>query len=253
MEKVDQSGSEVKAAHAAFVEAQKAFAPLHRESENPFFKSKYADLESVLAAVLPALHANSFALIQRCAPCDSGVIIETAFLHANGATIFGGTLHVPALKEDPQAYGSAITYARRYGLMAACGIAPEDDDGESARKATSPAATPPRPSAPAPSRPTAPAPASAQRLITLPQAKRLKALALGKAAELFGSELDDDMKARVFHAVGHCIKERGYPKAEAVPSSDYDATVAACLEAVTRDIAGPGGDLDDDPIPTREE
>jgi hypothetical protein len=56
------------------------------------------------------------------------------FLHESGQTIRSGKLHVPAAKQDPQGYGSALTYARRYSLMAACGIAPEDDDGNAASR-----------------------------------------------------------------------------------------------------------------------
>jgi hypothetical protein len=55
-------------------------------------------------------------------------------MHESGETIRGGKLHVPASKQDPQGYGSALTYARRYSVMAACGIAAEDDDGNAATK-----------------------------------------------------------------------------------------------------------------------
>jgi len=58
--------------------------------------------------------------------------VTTVFLHESGETWESGPLHVPAAKQDPQGYGSALTYARRYSLMAACGIAPEDDDGNAA-------------------------------------------------------------------------------------------------------------------------
>ena len=60
---------------------------------------------------------------------ETGVTAETVFLHESGQMLECGKLHVPASKQDPQGYGSALTYARRYSLMAACGIAPEDDDG----------------------------------------------------------------------------------------------------------------------------
>jgi len=64
------------------------------------------------------------------------VTVETVFIHESGESIECGKLHVPAAKQDPQGYGSALTYARRYSLMAACGIAPEDDDGNSASRRT---------------------------------------------------------------------------------------------------------------------
>ena len=123
-------------AAAAFVAAQKAFAPATKSSTNPHFKSKYADLAACVEAVLDALNAQDLALMQICHESASGVLVETIFLHASGESISGGKLHVPSAKNDPQGYGSALTYARRYSLMAACGIAPEDDDGNAASKTT---------------------------------------------------------------------------------------------------------------------
>jgi hypothetical protein len=121
---------------AAFVKAQRGFAPALKEKNNPAFKgSKYADLGACIDAVIESLHANGIALIQRTLPDDSGVTVTTVFLHESGEQFDGGALHVPAAKNDPQGYGSALTYARRYSLMAACGIAPEDDDGNAATKA----------------------------------------------------------------------------------------------------------------------
>ena len=118
---------------AAFVKAQTGFGPALKTSNNPFFKSKYADLSVVVEAIIDALHSNGIALLQNCHESDSGVIVETIFLHESGEQISCGKLHVPAAKNDPQGYGSALTYARRYSLMAACGIAPEDDDGNAAK------------------------------------------------------------------------------------------------------------------------
>ena len=118
----------------ALVKAQKEFAPALKDSNNPFFKTKYADLSTCVKAVIDALNNNGIALIQKCHPCDDGVSVETIFMHESGELLDCGVLHVPAAKNDPQGYGSALTYARRYSLMAACGIAPEDDDGNAASK-----------------------------------------------------------------------------------------------------------------------
>lgn len=134
---------------AAFVKAKRAFGPALKDRTNPAFKSKYADLGACLDAVDEALLANGIALIQETFEDATGVMVETVFLHESGETLRGGKFHVPASKQDPQGYGSALTYARRYSLQAACGIAPEDDDGNAASKpkpaaqqkpATSPAA-----------------------------------------------------------------------------------------------------------------
>lgn len=118
----------------ALVKAQRDFAPALKQSTNPHFRSRYADLAACVEAVIDALNANGIALIQRTHDSDNGVAVETLFVHESGETITGGILHVPAAKQDPQGYGSALTYARRYSLMAACGIAPEDDDANAASK-----------------------------------------------------------------------------------------------------------------------
>ena len=128
---------------AALVKAQKEFGPALKSSTNPHFKSRYADLAACVEAVVDALNNNGIALTQRVSPCDDGVIVETVFIHESGEIINCGQLHVPAAKQDPQGYGSALTYARRYSLMAACGIAPEDDDANAAsRRPTAPPAPP---------------------------------------------------------------------------------------------------------------
>jgi hypothetical protein len=118
----------------ALVKAQRDFAPALKTSTNPHFRSRYADLAACVEAVIDALNANGIAMIQRTHDSDNGVAVETLFVHESGETITGGILHVPAAKHDPQGYGSALTYARRYSLMAACGIAPEDDDANAASK-----------------------------------------------------------------------------------------------------------------------
>ena len=122
---------------AALVKAQKEFGPALKSSTNPHFRSRYADLAACVEAVVDALNNNGIALTQRLSPCDNGVIVETVFVHESGEVINCGQLHVPASKHDPQGYGSALTYARRYSLMAACGIAPEDDDGNAGSRRSS--------------------------------------------------------------------------------------------------------------------
>ena len=126
---------ELKSIYSAFVQAQKGFAPALKTNTNPHFKSKYADLGACVEAVLDSLNANGIGLVQKTHADDTGVTVETVLIHESGESMSGGLLHVPAPKQDPQGYGSALSYARRYSLMAACGIAPEDDDGNAATKA----------------------------------------------------------------------------------------------------------------------
>lgn len=122
----------MKEISAALVRAQKEFGPALKTSTNPHFRSKYADLSACVEAVIDALNNNGIMLMQPTHLCEDGVIIETLFLHESGEQLSGGKLHVPASKQDAQGYGSALSYARRYSLMASCGIAPEDDDGNAA-------------------------------------------------------------------------------------------------------------------------
>jgi hypothetical protein len=134
---------------SALVKAQKAFGPALKTSTNPAFRSKYAKLENCIEAVIDALNDNGIMLMQQTHPCEDGVVVETTFIHESGEMLSGGVLHVPAAKHDPQGYGSALTYARRYSLQAACGIAPEDDDGNTATQAVQQKQAAPKPAAPA--------------------------------------------------------------------------------------------------------
>jgi len=140
--KIEMTNTNFNKAAAALVKAQKEFGPALKSSSNPHFKSRYADLAACVEAVVDALNNNGIALTQRVNPSENGVIVETVFIHESGEVINCGQLHVPAAKQDAQGYGSALTYARRYSLMAACGIAPEDDDGNAASKQPIKANTP---------------------------------------------------------------------------------------------------------------
>lgn len=124
----------MKTIYSAFIKAQKAFGPALKTSTNPHFRSRYADLSACVEAVIDALNSNGLGLVQQTHDCDNGVKVETILVHESGEHMSFGVLHVPASKQDAQGYGSALTYARRYSLMAACGIAPEDDDGNAAVK-----------------------------------------------------------------------------------------------------------------------
>ena len=118
----------------ALAAAQAQMGKAIKDSTNPAFRSRYADLASVMDACLPALNANGVAVYQPTIDDDTGRFVETILAHESGETI---RCRVPLIvqKNDMQGYGSAVTYARRYGLMCMAGIAPEDDDGNAAAKA----------------------------------------------------------------------------------------------------------------------
>lgn len=124
---------------AALIKAQAAFKPAVKDAVNPHFKSRYVSLQAVLDAVQPALHANGFALVQATRVADGKTVLNTALIHTSGQRI-EADYPVHPVKADPQGEGSALTYARRYALMALCGIAPEDDDGNAAVAAVTPTA-----------------------------------------------------------------------------------------------------------------
>jgi hypothetical protein len=118
----------------ALVKAQKAFGPALKTSTNPHFRSRYADLSACVEAVIDALNANGIYLLQKNYDCADGVMVETVFVHESGEMLETGILRFPLMKNDPQGAMACLTYARRGSLMAACGIAPEDDDGNAASK-----------------------------------------------------------------------------------------------------------------------
>lgn len=120
---------------SAFIKAKQAFGPALKDKTNPAFRSKYADLGACIEAVDDAFLQSGIVMYQETFECAGGVMVETVLLHESGESIRCGRLHVPAVKQDAQGYGSALSYARRYSLLAACGIAPEDDDGNAAVKA----------------------------------------------------------------------------------------------------------------------
>lgn len=124
---------------ALFAAMSKAFPEIEgalKDRNNPAFKSKYADLSSVVDAVKPALAKHSLFFVQMTHEQQGGVCVETIVGHAEGEQFSFGKLFVPAGKQDAQGYGSALTYARRYSLMTAFGVCPEDDDGNAAVQAT---------------------------------------------------------------------------------------------------------------------
>lgn len=116
----------------SFIEAQKEMGNATKDSKNPFFKSKYADLNSVREACLPALNAHGIAVLQPIVQVDGKNFVKTLLLHESGESMEGLTEILFAKQNDPQAQGSGITYARRYGLQSLVNIGAEDDDGNKA-------------------------------------------------------------------------------------------------------------------------
>lgn len=131
--------TETKATHknvySALAAAQMQMEDLKKSANNPHFKTKYADLSACRDACFPALNANGIAIIQKPGEGEFGRYVETIFSHGDSDTSISCIVPLIVSKNDMQGYGSAVTYARRYGLMSLAGIAPEDDDGNAAAAA----------------------------------------------------------------------------------------------------------------------
>lgn len=122
----------------ALLKAQKAITFAVKDANNPHFKSTYADLGSVIDACKPALNEAGIAFMQMPAPSETGTIaLTTRLVHESGEWI-ESTATCPLPKNDPQGYGSANTYLRRYALAAAVGLYQDDDDGNAASRGKSP-------------------------------------------------------------------------------------------------------------------
>ena len=114
----------------AIAKAQGEVENATKSSTNPHFKSKYADLAEVLNTVRPTFSSNGLSLIQSTEFDGSLVSVTTTIAHSSGGYVTSKASCVPS-KTDAQGVGSATTYLRRYSLASACGIAQEDDDGNS--------------------------------------------------------------------------------------------------------------------------
>ena len=126
-----QKSESITTLAAALVKAQGKIKSALKDSTNPHFRSKYADLSSVVEAVKAPLLECGITFLQGVHDAEGGVAVETMLLHTSGEWI-SSTLRLPATKQDAQGYGSAITYGRRYGLMSICGVPADDDDGNAA-------------------------------------------------------------------------------------------------------------------------
>lgn len=115
----------------ALVKAQSKFEAAKKSASNPFHKSKYADLESVWEAVQGPLAEEGLAISQTFRHENDNIFLITHLIHTSGE-MFTSEIPVIAMKKDPQGYGSAITYFRRYSLQAILCLVTSDDDGEGA-------------------------------------------------------------------------------------------------------------------------
>lgn len=112
--------------------AQAGMGVLQKNSKNNHFDSDYADLSVVTAVCLPPLNAEGVAVIQPLGRDEHGSYVETKLIHGATGEFLACKIYLAVDKNNMQGLGSAITYARRYGLMCMTGLAPADDDGNAA-------------------------------------------------------------------------------------------------------------------------
>ena len=126
-----KTSESIAALAAALNKAQSQMGGAAKTANNPFFKSKYADLSSVVQAIKEPFAENGLSYVQFPISTNSAIGVVTRLMHESGEYL-EQEYYLPLQKLDPQAAGAAITYARRYALQSIAGIPAEDDDGESA-------------------------------------------------------------------------------------------------------------------------
>lgn len=167
----------------ALTKAQAEIQSAIKDKTNPAFRSKYADLSSVIDAVKPALNKHGISFLQGFGEAADGVCVETMLLHVSGEWI-STAVSIPVVKHDAQGTGSAITYGKRYTLQSLCGVPSEDDDGNAAAAA-------------APVKKPAHKPVTVDAFETLPEATRKR---LADAAADVLSYFEEGKEATGFEA-----------------------------------------------------
>lgn len=228
----------------ALAKAQGELESATKDSDNPFFKSKYADLAEVWRVIKKPFTDNGLAISQLTHVADplfmdddKGVtkivlfaVVETVLMHKSGEWI-SSECKAPITKNDPQGIGSAITYLRRYGLSAIAGVVQEDDDGNSAsggNVGANPRVPNTRPATSA--TPKASAPISAGKPVP------------PTSAELFGKGAAFNHEAEIKAVLGELNKRKVYPQ----DNTPWDATM---LDAFCqREYDKPLNRLDEDEV-----
>ncbi len=135
-ENMETQSQSISAIAKALIKAQTEMSTPKKSSNNPFFKSKYADLNEIREACLPAFNENGISVWQPTITIEGKPFVKTVLLHESGEWIAGFTEIICNKINDAQSHGSGVTYARRYGLQSMANLGSEDDDGNAASKPT---------------------------------------------------------------------------------------------------------------------
>tara|TARA_B110000261_G_C13017695_1_gene330783 strand:- start:185 stop:781 length:597 start_codon:yes stop_codon:yes gene_type:complete len=137
-----KTSNEINEIAKALSLAQSEMSGATKQSTNPFYKSNYSDLASVMQAISLPFSAHGLCFVQGAEANEQRVSVTTRIIHTSGQWL-EATTELPPTKADAQGWGSAITYAKRYGLQALCGVPSVDDDGQEAvKRVAKPKATP---------------------------------------------------------------------------------------------------------------
>ena len=129
-----QTSENINELATALSKAQGQMGGASKTADNPFFKSKYADLGSVIAAVKDPMAENGLSYVQFPFAIEGTVGVTTRLMHSSGQ-FMESSFSIPAPKNDPHTYGSLVTYCRRFSLQSVLGIPAEDDDGNAVTQA----------------------------------------------------------------------------------------------------------------------
>lgn len=207
----------------ALSKAQGAIKNAAKDSANPFFKSKYADLASVWDACREPLSANGLSVVQVPEVGERGATVHTLMMHSSGEWICG-ELTMQPVKDDPQGVGSVITYARRYALSGFAGVAPDDDDGNAAsgKQATN---EPVKRTFGQPAEATSQAPAKAEALPVIQRREQEPGTATieqGQASNLhriFREALKKPLQSKADAILESWLAKKGYIDADGKPTA----------------------------------
>lgn len=123
-----KTSEEIKDIALAISKAQSEMTGAKKGAKNPFFKSNYSDLSMVIEALSEPFANNELCFVQAAEMNELKISVITRIIHSSGQWIESET-QLPPTKNDAQGYGSAITYAKRYGLQSLAGVPSVDDDG----------------------------------------------------------------------------------------------------------------------------
>lgn len=219
----------IKELATALCKAQGEMKFAVKDAANPFFKSRYADLASVIEAVKIPFANNGISFVQGTDFEDTAVIIETMLMHSSGEWL-SSRLKMQPVKNDPQSVGSAITYGKRYGLQAIAGVPSDDDDGNAATHNGAPAARP------APAKPVPMPPKVKEAAVAIQTPPRAKEDTIsgnpaeGRLDDILPLPVADDVLEKVLAA----FSEIGYSKEQT--ELEYGKPVSEWLDRDIPDI-----------------